>query len=164
MSPDGVLVRTLTPEDHDWVVATQKETWGSTLAARRGELLDTSTLGGFVATVSGSRVGLALTLLHGDELEVVSISTSVRRHGVGRALMERCFEQGRSLHCRRVWLTTTNDNVEALAFYQHLGMDLRAFHRHGVTASRRLKPQIPLRNAEGLPIDHELEFELLLPP
>lgn len=161
-SVHGVVVRALTREDHGWVVATQTHTWGSVLAARRGELVDTSTLGGVVATLEGHRAGLALTLLRGDELEVVSISTSVPRRGIGRALMERCFDEARSLRCRRAWLVTTNDNIPAIAFYQHVGMDLRAFRRHAVTASRRLKPEIPLRNSEGLPIAHELEFELLL--
>jgi GNAT superfamily N-acetyltransferase len=142
------------------VVATQVENWGSVLAARRGELVDTSTLEGFVATVGGQRVGLALTALRGTELEVVSISTSVHRRGIGRALLERCVDEARSRRCTRVWLVTTNDNIGAIAFYQHLGMDLRAIHRHGVTASRRLKPEIPLRNAEGLPIEDELEFQV----
>ena len=159
---DGVVVRALSPGDHDWVVSTLTDSWGSVLAARRGELVDASTLEGFVATLDGHRVGLAVHQLLGDQLEVVSVSTSVRRRGVGRALMERCFDEARSMGCRRVWLVTTNDNIAAIAFYQRLGMDLRGVHRDAVTASRRLKPEIPLRNAEGLPIDHELEFELRL--
>ena len=43
-------------------------------------------------------------------------------------------------------------------------MDLSAYHRHGVRASRVLKPSIPMRDSTGVPIDHELEFELLLDP
>jgi hypothetical protein len=41
-------------------------------------------------------------------------------------------------------------------------MDLCAFHRHAVRAARRLKPTLPLRDSSGLPIDHELEFEIRL--
>ena len=41
-------------------------------------------------------------------------------------------------------------------------MDLRALHRDAVTADRRLKPQIALHGAFGIPIRHLLEFELLL--
>ena len=74
--------------------------------------------------------------------------------------MRRCFEEARSAECERVWLTTTNDNITAYAFYQHVGMDLCALRRHGVVAARRLKPTIPLTGQAGLPIDHELEFEL----
>jgi ribosomal protein S18 acetylase RimI-like enzyme len=159
-----MLVRTLTPKDHEWVVATLEGNWGSTKVARKGELLDASVLPGYVATLDGQRVGLVLSAVRGDEYEVVSISVTEPRRGVGGALLERCFEEAQSLHCRRVWLTTTNNNVAAFGFYQRLGMDLRAFYRHGVSASRRVKPAIPLSDASGLPINHELEFELVLRP
>ena len=63
-----------------------------------------------------------------------------------------------------LWLITTNDNVRALAFYQRWGLDLCAFRRGAVDESRRtLKPEIPPRAANGIPISHELELELLLP-
>lgn len=65
--------------------------------------------------------------------------------------------------CRRLWLTTTNDNLRALAVYQCWGMDIAALHRHAVTeARRRLKLSIPERGASGIPIAHELELELRL--
>ena len=67
-----------------------------------------------------------------------------------------------ALRCRRVWLTTTNNNVRAFAFYQRFGMDLAAFYRNGVEVSRRVKPSIPPRDAFGVAIAHELEFELIL--
>ena len=76
--------------------------------------------------------------------------------------MERCFAEARAKRCRRVWLVTTNNNFAAIAFYQHVGMDLRALHWRAVRASRQLKPTIPERDAAGIPIDHELEFELVL--
>jgi hypothetical protein len=41
-------------------------------------------------------------------------------------------------------------------------MDLCAFHRHGVRRSREAKPSLPTRGTDGIPLDHELEFELLL--
>jgi hypothetical protein len=37
-----------------------------------------------------------------------------------------------------------------------------AFYRHGVRRSRKVKPSLPEQGAEGIPLDHELEFELLL--
>ena len=126
------------------------------------ELLDASTLPGFVAVRDGDRVGLALFCVRGDEYEVVSVWAAISGVGVGRGLMQRCFDDARARSCRRVWLTTTNDNVRAISFYQRLGMNLCAFHRDAVAADRRLKPSIPLRDEFGVGIDHELEFELLL--
>jgi ribosomal protein S18 acetylase RimI-like enzyme len=160
--PHLVSVRPLVPDDGDWARAALVAAWGSVLAARKGEVVDASVLPGFVATIDDAPAGLAVVAVRGPEYEIVSISTMVEGQGIGRALLQHCVDDARALGCRRVWLTTTNDNVRALAFYQRFGMDLCAFYRHGVDEARQLKPSIPLRDAFGVAIAHELELELLL--
>lgn len=140
------------------------QNWSSTAVARRGELIEARDLAGYVALLGGRRAGLVLVDVHDDDLEVVAISTDTPRIGVGRALMQQCLDHARELGVRRVWLSTTNNNTAAITLYQRMGMDLSAYHRHGVRASRVLKPSIPMRDSTGVPIDHELEFELLLDP
>ena len=157
-----LVVRPIGPDDRGWVRSAMVRTWSSTTVARRGELVETDGLPGFVAVVGARRAGLVLVHVRGDELEVVSLSTSRRGRGVGRALMETCFVEARARGCRRVWLVTTNDNVGAIAFYQRVGMDLCAFRRYAVRAARALKPSIPIRGVAGVPMEHELEFELRL--
>ncbi len=62
--------------------------------------------------------------------------------------------------CARLWLITTNDNVDALRFYQRRGFELAALHRRAVDESRsRLKPEIPVAGAYGIPIRDEIELE-----
>jgi hypothetical protein len=39
-------------------------------------------------------------------------------------------------------------------------MDLYAFYRHGARRSREAKPSLPQLGAGGIPLEHELEFEL----
>ena len=156
------LVREVAHGDRDWVAETLRTEWTSTAAARLGELVEAAGLPGYVATLDGRRVGLALVAVRDREYEVVAISTTEPRRGVGRALMQRCFAEARARRCRRVWLVTTINNIAAIAFYQRVGMDLRALHWQAVRASRELKPTIPNRDAAGIPIAHELEFELLL--
>ena len=56
----------------------------------------------------------------------------------------------------------TNDNARASRFYQMWGMDLCAFHRHGARRSREAKPSLPTGGTDGIPLDHDLEFELLM--
>ncbi len=107
-------------------------------------------------------MGLVLVDLKDRDYEVVTIITTEPRLGVGRALMVRCVAEARAEGCRRVWLATTNNNLAAIGFYQRCGLDLCALHRHAVHVARELKPTIPLRDATGVRIDHELEFELLL--
>jgi ribosomal protein S18 acetylase RimI-like enzyme len=82
--------------------------------------------------------------------------------GIGRALMDAAYDNAAAAGYRRLWLVTTNDNTRAFRFYQLWGMDMCAFYRHGVRRSRKIKPSLPERGAEGIPLDHEIEFELLL--
>jgi ribosomal protein S18 acetylase RimI-like enzyme len=158
------VVRPLTESDRSWVRATLVRNWSSTIVARRGELIEARNLAGYMALLGGRRTGLVLVDLRDGDLEVVAISTTTPRQGVGHALIKQCVDQARECGGRRVWLITTNNNTTAIAFYQRVGMELCAFYRHGVRASRLLKPSIPLRDSAGVPIDHELEFELLLHP
>jgi ribosomal protein S18 acetylase RimI-like enzyme len=158
-----ITVRPVQDEDRPWITTTLESMWGSVFVARRGELVDASSFEGFIAERLGQRLGLVIVVPRDTEYEVLSLSTTKRGRGVGRALLERCFADAGARGCRRIWLTTTNDNLAAFAFYQHLGMDLCALHRNAIEDARRLKPSIPTHGTDGIPIKHELEFERLLP-
>jgi GNAT superfamily N-acetyltransferase len=130
----------------------------------RGHLTeDTSRLPGFLAERAGTKVGYALVRIDNDELEVVALEALTRRQGIGTALLAAAADEARKARCARAWLITTNDNLDAVRFYQRRGWDLVALHRDAVTSGRQLKPEIPEVGDYGLPIRHELEFELLLP-
>lgn len=47
-----------------------------------------------------------------------------RREGIGRALIERVEEYGRSLGAQRIWLETTSVNVPGVLAYERLGFAL----------------------------------------
>ncbi|HEX7715028.1 MAG TPA: GNAT family N-acetyltransferase, partial [Bacillota bacterium] len=64
--------------------------------------------------------------------------------------------------CQRLWLITTNDNLAAIRFYQLRGFVLVALHRDAIAQSRKLKPEIPLRGIDGIPIRDEIELEVVL--
>jgi ribosomal protein S18 acetylase RimI-like enzyme len=113
--PRSIVVRELRPDEQSWKSDTLQRDWGSTKVARRGELVDAAEFPAYVAEIDGESVGLAV-VVGGDQLEVLSITSSVRGSGVGRALLERCFADARAAGCTRVWLMTTNDNIAAIAF------------------------------------------------
>jgi ribosomal protein S18 acetylase RimI-like enzyme len=158
----GMRVRPLSADDQSWKYDALVRAWGSTAVARKGVLVDAAELPGFVAEVDGRRAGLVTYARRGDELEIVTIHVDEEGRGVGRALMDAVVSRARDEGVRRIWLTTTNDNLRAVAFYQRWGMDLVALIRDGVAASRLVKPSIPMVGRNGIPIRHELEFELLL--
>jgi hypothetical protein len=63
-----------------------------------------------------------------------------------------------------VWLVTTNDNVDARAWYEHRGFVVTSVRSGAVDRAREtLKPSIPSHNpVNGLPISDELELSLVL--
>ncbi|HET7270158.1 MAG TPA: GNAT family N-acetyltransferase [Rubrobacter sp.] len=157
-----IHVRPIEPRDLPWVVHRLEGAFGDVTVARKGGLIDASVLPGFVATDGGRPIGLlTYDALHG-ECEVVAIISTEEGRGIGRALMDAVRDHAVAAGYRRLWLITTNDNTRAFRFYQKWGMDLCAFHRHGVRRSRKLKPSLPERGADGIPLDHELELEMLL--
>jgi ribosomal protein S18 acetylase RimI-like enzyme len=158
-----VEVRRVTDEDREWTTAYHATTWGGPLVARRGQLVDTSHLAALVALLDGERAGLLAYAIRGEECEVVTLATSSEGRGVGRALLDAIRQVAETAGCRRLWLITTNNNLRALKLYQRWGMELVALHRDAVRdARRRLKPEIPERDSQGIPIAHELELELCL--
>ena len=158
-----IAVRPLDDDDRGWALEVERDSWGEPVVARRGELVDPTSLPGFVALVGDDRAGLATFEVRGEECEVVTMRSLREGIGVGRALLEAVREEAVAAGCRRLWLVTTNDNVRALGVYQRWGLNIVAFRRDAVTEARKhLKPSIPERDENGIPIRHELELELLL--
>jgi GNAT superfamily N-acetyltransferase len=98
----------------------------------------------------------------GDELEVVAIRSLEQRAGIGTPLLLAAEAEAQRLGCVRAWLVTTNDDLDAIRFYQRRGWELAALHRDALDESRRLKPEISEVGEYGIPMRHELEFELLI--
>lgn len=157
-----VDVRRLCAEDVGWKRDALVNVWGSTLVARQGAVIDAMNLDGFVAVEGGTRFGLVTYDVEDDAVEVVTIQVDHEGRGAGRALMDAVKERAQELGARRIWLSTTNDNVRAFRFYQQWGMTLAAVIRNGVDVSRAVKPSIPLIGHDGIPVRDELVFELTL--
>ena len=158
----GLRIRPLGEDDERWRYDALVRAWGSTTVARKGALVDAAALPGFVAEVDGQRAGLVTYARRGDELEIVTIHVAEEGRCVGRALMDAVVSGARDESVRRIWLTTTNENLRLSPSISGGGIDLVGLIRDGVAASRLVKPSIPMVGRGGIPVRHELEFELLL--
>ena len=135
--------------------------WGSMRMAGHGQLFDVPDLPGFVAEREGEWLGHVAYLIEGPMLEIVWVGSTSERAGIGSALLAECVNVAREKNLTRVWLVTTNDNLDALRFYQRRGFHLVALHRAAVNEARRgLKPEIPLAGSFGIPMRDELQLEL----
>jgi ribosomal protein S18 acetylase RimI-like enzyme len=155
-----ISVSAIEPGDQPRVVHRLKNAFAGVTVARKGVLIDASVLPGFVASDGGRLVGQQTYDVASGECEVVAIISTEEGRGIGRGLMDAARDFAEAAGYRRLWLITTNDNTRAIRFYQRWGMDLCAFYRHGVRRSRKVKPSIPERGVDGIPLEHE--FEMLL--
>ena len=82
--------------------------------------------------------------------------------GVGTALIEAAATIAQKAGCRTLAVTTTNDNLNALRFYQKRGFVLAALYPGSVERARRQKPQIPEVGEFGIPLNTEIELERMI--
>jgi GNAT superfamily N-acetyltransferase len=155
-------IREIVPEHRDWAEALIRDHWGATEVVTRGRIHDTSVLPGFVAVMEDEPVGLATYNIDGDQCELVSLDSLLEGIGIGSALVSAVAARAREETCRRLWLITTNDNLDAVYFYQKRGFHLVAVHRDALEVTRRLKPSLPLFGIDGIPLRDEIEMELML--
>jgi GNAT superfamily N-acetyltransferase len=138
-----------------WLVA---ELWGSETVVVHGCSLRPAEMGGFIAERSGRVAGLLTYQLVGNMLEIVTLNAIDRRAGIGTMLIEAAVGKARRFGCREVRLTTTNDNVDALRFYQRRGFRLAELRPGAVDESRQHKPQIPRTGDYGIPLHDEIDL------
>jgi ribosomal protein S18 acetylase RimI-like enzyme len=156
-------IRPLAEEDRRWARAFLAKRWGSEVVAAHGEVFRPAEHDGFVAEVERQAVGLVTYRFEDDgACEVLTIDSTAERQGIGTALLDAVVQRARDRGSERVWLITTNDNLEALRFYQRRGFQLVALRPEAVERARDMKPEIPPLGRHGIPIRDELELELEL--
>jgi len=137
--------------------------WGDELVVSHGVIFHPHALSGVVAELGDTeRVGLATFTSSAVSCELVTLDSFREHQGIGSALVKAVAQQAADGGCSRLWCITTNDNLPALRFYQRLGFRIVAVHPGAVQLSRLLKPSIPQRGIDGIPINDEIELELLL--
>jgi ribosomal protein S18 acetylase RimI-like enzyme len=154
--PD-TLVRPLDRSDKDWAEHLLDSGFGGRMQTRRGELIDALGGPGFVAEQEGRRVGLLTYRIGDKDAEIVFLEAAEQHRGIGTTLLDVFGAEAKE---RRVWLVTTNDNLEALRFYQRRGFVISCVRLGAMDDARRtLKPEIPEVGAFNIPIRDEIELE-----
>jgi ribosomal protein S18 acetylase RimI-like enzyme len=155
-------IRPIRRGDTDRVASLLTSSWGSTIVVSCGVRHDAGRLPAFIAERHGEVVGLLTYAVDGDAMEVVTVDALERRVRVGSELLAAAVAAARARGLRRVRLVTTNDNLDALRFYQRRGMRISNVHRGAVDRARALKPSIPTVGEHGIEVHDEIELEFLL--
>lgn len=158
----GVTVRPATDQDRDPLVAALRRAWGTTTVIVHGVAHDLTALPALVAEHDGQLAGMLTYHVADSGFEVVSIEALRRGVGIGSMLLQAAVSEARRRDLPRLWLVTTNDNLDAIRFYQRRGLRLCAVRPGAVDLAREQKPEIPPVGGYGIEIRDELVFELRL--
>ena len=153
-------LRRLTVGDAPRLLELWADAWAGDTLIVHGEVFRPEQLEGFVAD---DWAGVVTYLVRDSECEIISLNSLEPSRGVGSALIEAVVREARRHACRRVFLSTTNDNLRALGFYQRRSFAITALRPGALNEARRRKPAIPLIGENGIPLRDEIELEMRLP-
>jgi ribosomal protein S18 acetylase RimI-like enzyme len=153
-------LRRLTPDDLPRLRRFWVEHWGGEEMLAHGVVYRPEQLEGFVIEEGEEWIGLLTFFIEAGECEVTSLDSLRAGQGIGSRLIDKVIEEARTRNCKRLFLITTNDNLNALGFYQKRGFELVTVHRGAVNESRKRKPTIPLVGMNGIPLRDEIELEM----
>jgi ribosomal protein S18 acetylase RimI-like enzyme len=139
-----MLIKPVSNSEREWVKELLNREWYSTIIVTREKIHKANDLPGFMAFQDEVAVGLVTFEIEVDSCEILSLNALIEGKGIGSALLRAVENRAGELGCRRIWLVTTNDNIDALSFYQRRGYQIAAIHLNSMAQSRKLKPEIPI--------------------
>lgn len=157
-----IKIRETTPEDSVLISSIMKKHWGGEPLVIRGENYFPSKLNGMIAYSGAKLIGFLFFDLQGADCEVVVFEVFDKFKGIGTQFLDFLKQIARKNQCRRIYLMTNNDNLDALRFYQRRGFTICGIHINSVERSRKMKPSIPEIGEYGIPLRDEIDLEFIL--
>ncbi|WP_239984830.1 GNAT family N-acetyltransferase [Sporolactobacillus pectinivorans] len=155
------FIHLIEDDDKDRVSELMRKRWGDQIMVVHDEKFDLTEMPGFVALEKKKIVGLLTYNQNGSSMEILSLDSFKENQGIGSALLSAAIRLAEEKNVARLHLTTTNDNLGALGFYQKRGFTLTALRLEVVNRARKEKPSIPLKSSNGIAIEHEIELGYL---
>jgi GNAT superfamily N-acetyltransferase len=113
-----------------------------------------------LAAYDGVRLaGVATWRLDGNVLYMFTLNNITDQRGVGVALLAAMMKLGRDRRAMLFRVIVTNDNLNALGFYQRRGFRIVAVYPGAVDTIRAMNPNVPLIGHNRIPIRDEIELE-----
>jgi ribosomal protein S18 acetylase RimI-like enzyme len=152
-------IRTRLPADVPEVAAFL-ERHGSSVVARLDRLERPLDHPALLAVDGGTIVGVLTYIVSPPDAEILTLHVDRQWHGGGTRLIDAAERVAIDAGCERLFLITTNDNVDALRFYQRRGFRLAELRPGAVDRSRAThKPGIPVVGDYGIPLRDELVLD-----
>jgi GNAT superfamily N-acetyltransferase len=152
-----VLVREANETDRRAARELFERDYGRTKIVAFGELMDLDQMPALVAVMYKDPSGALAYRQLGDALHIVALATDPtwQRSGVGSYLLAEAELIARRLRLERIVVSTSNDNLPALYFYQRRGYRLTELVRDGVISHTHSQQA----GFAGIPVRDEIRLE-----
>lgn len=162
VEPNTVKIRAIKPADTAWIRELFIQNWAGDFMVIRGKAYQLEELSGYIAELSNKKVGLITFKVTGQKLEITSLNSLLEKKGVGTALVNKVVNLAKTRRLKNIRLITTNDNLNALGFWQKRGFRLFRVYPDSLAIARRLKPVLPFVGENDIPLRDEIELEMKL--
>lgn len=156
-----VLVREAADTERDSALALFRRDFGRTGIVAFGQLMDLDAAPTIVAEMDGEIGGALAYRLIDAGVHIVALATDPmwQRSGIGGHLVAEAELMARRLHIQKVIVSTTNDNLPALYFYQRRGYFITEWIPNG---AMRPGKQATVPGFGGIPVRDEVRMEKVL--
>ena len=160
---DSLIIKEIDHYIREEAIQFLKDYWGYTLVVlREGEQYDVKKEQGIIACSNEEILGALMYNIKHGICEILIMNAIKENHGIGTKLISKVIEIAKGKGCHKIKVVTTNDNLNAIGFYQKRGFHLSHLYVNAMEYVRKLKPNIPELGDNGIPLRDELEFEMEL--
>ena len=129
-----------------------RQQWYTTTMIIRGKEIDMTQTEGFYVKEQEDIIGLITYFVSDDVLEVISLNSLRENQGIGTKLVDAVIREAKDRKLKKILVVTTNDNINAIKFYQKRGFDMACLYHNALDISRKIKPEIPLIGDHSIPL------------
>jgi GNAT superfamily N-acetyltransferase len=148
-------------KDVIWSIAEEK--WHPPIVTTFRDYMPEDVEGMVWRNEQGEVQGLITWHIDGERAEVVTLDAYQQGQHIGGRLLDGAEAEFRKRGVRKVSITTTNDNLRAIAFYVRRGYRIVKIELDGMNRVRARKPALSLVGIDNIPLRDMFELEKEIP-
>lgn len=157
---DDLVIRHTTENDSTLIQELMEKYWGGEPLIVNGEKYYPSKLPGFLLEQAGKIQGFLFYTVHDAIYEIIVFEVFNKFTGLGTIMLNKFVQLVKNQQGSKIQVMTTNDNLDALRFYQRRGFIIQGIRLNVLENSRKMKPTIPAFGDYNILLRDEIQLEL----
>lgn len=137
------IIHQITKENRELVNKIMLNEWNALFMVIRGKKIDLKEVDGLIAYDGKAVVGIITYIIYSNIIEIISLNSFKEKNGVGTFLIQKLKEKSIRENICEIKVITTNDNINAIKFYQKRNFEISNIYVDSMKKARIIKPNIP---------------------